>query len=309
MTVLEVNSTVIHTQDDGPRLRGEYLHCDLVGPLLTSRGGSRYVAVYGDASSRQIWCKMLKDKTGNYDAMEEVFVDATARSGRPVRFFKTDGDGIFTGERALAIYAKYKIRHIQSAPGDSASNDVAERTIRTVMELTRTNLLHSGAPPNMWAEAMCMICFVWNNMPICPNPLQPGSFLSRTALLEGHSRKYNLDNLRAFGTKCHWMLTVEKKGGRKDAVGPKARLGAIVGIEDNMAAYRVYSFESKTILRIPFSQVVTHEGHFPFRNMERWSSEEKELPDSFLPSLEAMSDPEEWGRFGFSEFEELEFFS
>ena len=34
-------------------------------------------------------------------------------------------------------------------------------------------------------------------------------------------------------------VDAQKKGGKKDAVGAKARLGAIIGIEDNMAAYRV----------------------------------------------------------------------
>ena len=97
---------------------------------------------------------MLREKTDHYEAFPEVIQDACARSGNAMRFFKTGGDGIFTGKEAVGIYAANRIRHIQSAPGDSASNDVAERTIRTLAELARTNLLHSGAPPNMWAEAM-----------------------------------------------------------------------------------------------------------------------------------------------------------
>ena len=62
-----------------------------------------------------------------------------------MRFFKSDGDGIFTGSEALSIYSKYAVRHTMSAPGDSSSNDVAERTIRTFVELMRANLLHANA--------------------------------------------------------------------------------------------------------------------------------------------------------------------
>ena len=47
------------------------------------------------------------------------------------------------------------------------------------------------------------------------------------------------------------MLTVEKKRGRKQAMFPKARLGVIIGIEDNMPAYRVYDFELKCTHKIP----------------------------------------------------------
>jgi len=86
-----------------------------------------------------------------------------------MRFFKTDGDGIFTGTEACEIYERYGVRHIQSAPGDSASNDVAERTIRTFAELTRSNLLHASAPPNLWAEAMVMVAYVWNHIATTPN--------------------------------------------------------------------------------------------------------------------------------------------
>ena len=89
--------------------------------------------------------------------MREV-QDARARSGRPMRFFKTDGDGIFTGEEAEDIYEQFSIRHIQSAPGDSASNDLAERTIRTLAEMARPNLLHAGAPTNLWGEAWLPLC-------------------------------------------------------------------------------------------------------------------------------------------------------
>ena len=142
--------------------------------------------------SRFVYAKILKDKVENYKAMVAVIHDIKDRSGRAMRFFKSDGDGVFTGTDAHAIYDQFSIRHVQSAPGDSASNDIAERTIRTLAELSRANLLHAGAPPSLWAEAVCMVTFVWNNIAVCPNPLQPGSFISRTALLEGHQRKYDL---------------------------------------------------------------------------------------------------------------------
>ena len=69
-----------------------------------------------------------------------------ARSGNALRFFKSDGDGVFTESQAQEIYASFSIRHIHSAPDDSASNDRAERTIRTLAVFTCTNSIHSGAP-------------------------------------------------------------------------------------------------------------------------------------------------------------------
>ena len=79
----------------------------MFGPVLKSKGGARYVAFYIDTKSRFVYAKPLQEKTDNYQAMIEVIQDAKARSGRPMRFFKSDGDGIFTGKEAAAIYAKY----------------------------------------------------------------------------------------------------------------------------------------------------------------------------------------------------------
>jgi len=134
-----------------------------------------------------VYVKPLKSKDDQYEAFQAVVNDLRARSGRELRFFKSDGDGIFTGAKALALYEKYQIRHIQSAPGDSASNDLAERTIRTFAELTTTNLLHAKAPPCYWAEAMGMLEYVWNHIPVLPGG-KDGGHISRTSLLEGHER-------------------------------------------------------------------------------------------------------------------------
>ena len=132
------------TADKLPWKPGEYYTCDLFGPLLRTMGGARYVAFYIDLKSRFVYSKPLQAKNDHYTAFAEVIRDSKARSGNDMRFFKSDGDGIFTGKEALAIYEQFSIRHIQSAPGDSASNDIAERTIRTLAELTCTNLLHGG---------------------------------------------------------------------------------------------------------------------------------------------------------------------
>ena len=163
----------------------------------------------------------------------------------------------------------------------------ASRTIRTFAELTRANLLHANAPPNLWAEAMSMVEYVWNRIPVLQDGETPPQRLSRLSLLEGHTRKYDLSVLRAFGTKCHFLLTTQKKGGKKMAVQAKGKLGAILSIEDNMPAYRVMELgENRTVRSIPFAQLVSHEGHYPFRDYSLWSDDEKGLPSTFIPSRE-----------------------
>ena len=129
-----------------------------------------------------------------------------------------------------------------------------------------------------------MIEYVWNHIPVIGNP--GGTTLSRTAILEGTTRKYDLTVLRAFGTKCYYLLTLQKKGGLKMALHEKGRLGIILGIEGNMPAYRVMDAETRTVRRIPFAQAVSHEGHYPLSDRSTWTAEEHELPESYVDADE-----------------------
>ena len=74
---------------DLPWAPGEYCTCDLFGPLLRSVGGGKYVSFFTDLKSRFVYAKILRLKTDNYAAMEEVAQDMKARSGRAMRFFKS----------------------------------------------------------------------------------------------------------------------------------------------------------------------------------------------------------------------------
>ena len=149
-----------------------------------------------------------------------------------------------------------------------------------------------------------MVVFVWNNLSVYPSG---SAHISRNAILEGHSRQYDLSLLRAFGTECYWMLTLQKKGGKKAAIYPKANAGIIVGIEDNMPAYRVYDINQNGLIRkIPFAQTITHEGHYPFRKKSNWPTQDLDLPLVFTPNAEAFQDIFEWMRYGFDESEEKE---
>ena len=61
------------------------------------------------------------------------------------------------------------------------------------------------------------------------------------------------------------------------AVQAKGQLGVIMGIEDDMPAYRVWDLQARKIRHIPFTQIITHEGHYPYRSYDLWDEDAKEL--------------------------------
>ena len=74
----------------------------------------------------------------------------------------------------------------------------------------------------------------------------------------------------------------------------------------SLASKIAYDFETGKVRRIPFVQLVTHEGHYPFRDANMWRDEDRELPISFLPTEEACEFPDELHRYQFLEPEMTE---
>ena len=52
-----------------------------------------------------------------------------------------------------------------TAPYSLASNGVAERKNRTLIELTNAMIIESGAPLHFWDEAILTACHVLNRVP------------------------------------------------------------------------------------------------------------------------------------------------
>ena len=74
----------------------------------------------------------MAKKTGHYEAFPKVVADAKAASGRALRFFQTDGDGVFSGKQYENMLLSEKVRHL--GPYDSNTNPFVERARRTVFE-------------------------------------------------------------------------------------------------------------------------------------------------------------------------------
>ena len=57
------------------------------------------------------------------------------------------------------------IIHETPPPYSPASNGVAERKNRTLVELTNAMLIESCAPLSFWGEALLTACYVLNRVP------------------------------------------------------------------------------------------------------------------------------------------------
>jgi len=137
----------------------------------------------------------------------------------------------------MAEYVKsLGIEHNVTAAYSPQSNGVAERINRTLFDMVCPMLDSSGAPLELWSEALHTACYIRNRLPSrllngrCPHEAWTGS-------------KPNVAHIRKFGSLvcCH----IPKKSGRKK-LDDKALRTYLVGYQSN-GIYRVYHPETKSI--------------------------------------------------------------
>ena len=124
-----------------------------------------------------------------------------------------------------------EIIHETTAPYSHASNGVAERKNRTLIELTNAMLIESSASLHFWGEAILTACHVLNRAP------HKKSHITAFEMWKGH--KPNLEYLRVLGCLAYVRLTIPKM----PKLGIRATTCAFLGYAINSAAYRFFDHE------------------------------------------------------------------
>ena len=120
------------------------------------------------------------------------------------------------------------IIHETTTPYSPASNGVAKRKNKTLIELTNAMLIESSAALHFWGEAILTACHVLNRVP------HKKSHSTPFEMWKGH--KPNLGYLRVWGCLAYVRLT----GPKIPKLGIRATTCAFLDYAINNAAYRFF---------------------------------------------------------------------
>ena len=144
---------------------GYLLHTDCLGPLrVQSRSGKKYALLFIDDRSRRLFLFLLSSTDQVLPSFKHLtaYLEAEFGRDRVIAQLKSDCDPSCYDTTAFQRFLKQKgIYPIFSAPYTQALNGISERTVRTVLEMTRTMLIFSGAPPSLWGEAMMYAVYMY----------------------------------------------------------------------------------------------------------------------------------------------------
>ena len=241
---------------------GYLLHSDCAGPFpVSTRSGNRYFKVLVDDSSRRVFVALLKSLSEAFDVFKAEVLAMETEFGhdKVVAQFHADGATYFEKSSLMIAYLiKKGITALYSPPNTPELNGVAERTIRTLMEMALCMLRHAGAPNFLWGEAVLYATFILNRL-----PFRNGATATRMDLWLGNAAPPSFSlasTIHTWGCAA-WAHTHSQF---RNKLEPKAEKHLLLGYDERRCCYRLGKLPG---YRIKFSGHVTfNEDDLPCRS-------------------------------------------
>ncbi|KAJ9684091.1 hypothetical protein PVL29_016537 [Vitis rotundifolia] len=213
------------------------IHSDL-GDLKNTmtRGGKRFYITFIDDYSRYTRVYLLRNKDEAKDAFIKYKIEVENQLSKKIKRLRTDRGGEYESNPFNSFCEDHGIIHETTPPYSPESNGVAERKNRTLKDMMNAMLVSSGAPLNLWGEAILSACHIQNRIPYKKT--------SKTLyeLWKGYAP--NIAYLKVWGCLAKVLLPESKK--RK--LGPKTFDAMFIGYAKNSVAYRFLVTKSENNL-------------------------------------------------------------
>ena len=208
----------------------ELVHSDLSESNVISLGGGKHVLTFTDDATNHGMIYILPNKSATtiLNAFKEYQAWAERQSGCKIKELRTDRGLEYMGE--MIEYIKSQgIEHNPTAGYSPQSNGVAECMNRTLFDKTCTMLDASGAPVELWAEAILAATYIRNRLP-------SQALNGKTPHEAWTGQKPSINHIRKWGCKIY--RHINKKTGRKK-LHKKSMMGFLVGYQPGKI-YRIY---------------------------------------------------------------------
>ena len=242
---------------------GYLFHCDVHGPFRCStNGGATYLHVVVDDYSRFIFL-FLSKSSRFFELFSEHVKRVESQFGheRVVAQLKSDSATYYEKSAQLQEFCRKKgIVQLFSPPYTQELNGVAERCIRTVLEMTRCMLIHAGAPPSLRGEALMYAAVILNRLPWKQNATR-----TRLERWEGRQQPDAHLVIRVWGCEAWIHRDHGARAPKLDSFEAKAASGyCLVGYDPARKCYRLT--KKPNYRSITFSAHVTFdEASFPMK--------------------------------------------
>jgi hypothetical protein len=180
----------------------DLVHSDLCGPMaVTTPSGNRYVLTLIDDFSRLTVIYLLKQKSETAGKIMEYVRMTENLCGKKMEVIRSDNGGEYTSKELREFYKAEGIQCQLTVPYSPQQNGVAERENRSLIEMTRCQLIDSGLNQKYWGEAILTA-----NYNRCPS-----KSVNTTPFEMFFKKKPDLENIQIFGSEAFVHIQKEKR--------------------------------------------------------------------------------------------------
>ena len=266
----------IHELND-EKIPLELVHSDLAEANILSLSKGKFVLTFTDDATNYGIINILPNKNSMtvLNAFKEFQAWAERQSGHKIKELRTDRGKEYMGEMIKYIKSK-GIEYNPTAGHSPQSNGVAERMNRTLFEKACTMLDFSGAPLELWGEAVLAATHIRNRIPT-------STLNGKTPHEAWYGKKPTIGHIRKWGCKVY--RHINKKTGRKK-LHKKSMIGYLVGYQGGNI-YRIYHPASKE-LKVSRDVIFSEKEFFEMRRVVKSDlegiKEDKDMEDGETPS-------------------------
>ncbi|PRQ16261.1 putative RNA-directed DNA polymerase [Rosa chinensis] len=221
----------------------------------SSVSGFRYYVLFTDEYSRFTWVYPMRRKNEVFTHFQSLVVMIQNHFHSSIKFLQSD-NGTEYVTNAFSHYCKsLGILQRFSCPHTPQQNGLAERKHQHIATMTRTLLLTSGVPHNLWVEAVLTSVYLIN---LLPTPVF--DWATPYSCLYGRSPPYS--SLRVFGCSCFPYLGPYVS----DKLSSRSIECVFLGYSPNHKGYRCLN--PKTGRVYVSRNVLFNENSFPFKDLQ-----------------------------------------
>jgi len=210
------------------------IHSDVVGPFqVRSHRGNRYMVLFTDDYTRWSDAYYIPEKSNVLEKFQ-IFEAKMENLGHKIQYLRTDGGGEYSSAEFIRYLDRKGITRQITAPHSPASNGVAERTNRGILDPTRSMLKHAGVPLSFWAEAAAVAVYIKNR--VLHRALDGKSPFEAL-----YSNKPDIRHLRTFGCLAYAQIPTENR----EKLDDRAKRCIFIGYMETASIWKLYDLVGK----------------------------------------------------------------
>ena len=216
--------------------KGEMIHMDSSGKMAVPSLGYLYYLLFIDDYTRKFWVRFMKNKSESYQHFKEFYESEIKAKGYVLRQLRSDDAPEFTSTEFRDFCTIRGIMRRITPRYTPQQNAIAERGMRTIGEMARTLLAHSGLGKEWWAYAVKYAVYTRIR---CPT----STLENRIPFEEWSEERVNSALLKPFGSR----VLVYVPDTLRTKWDMKGEHGIFVGVDEARSCYTVYLTARKRV--------------------------------------------------------------